>query len=243
MKHLLHGVLVTAVAFLAVESASAAIIIDSFDDSQVVTQTGIGTAAGFVNGAMIGGQRDVEVIVTNGETDLEMTADAGGNSLLTHSQDSNVVGSTLVVWDGIDNDPLTVDPTGLGGVDLTGGGILDAIAIRITFDDLPVNLTMRVGNGANVSERMLALPGGIFSPILFVLPFASFATLSGTGADFMDVGVIELMIDGQIGGTDVEIDFLQAITEVPEPATLTLLASSLFGLFVIRRRKQKNQSA
>jgi hypothetical protein len=49
-----------------------------------------------------------------------------------------------VFWDGTPGDHTTVNPTGLGGVNLTAEGIQDSFAVVIPVTDIPAELTIAV---------------------------------------------------------------------------------------------------
>jgi hypothetical protein len=73
------------------------------------------------------------------------------------------------------------------------------------------------------------------------LPFASFVTLSGSGANFASVGAVKLLIDETAApGFSMSIDMVTAeadLAQVPEPGTFVLASGALVGLGLLRRRK------
>ncbi|MFW6074363.1 MAG: OmpL47-type beta-barrel domain-containing protein [Chloroflexota bacterium] len=98
-----------------------------------------------------------------------------------------------VQWDGPDDDGETLDPTGLGGVDLTDGGLNDTLYIYVLENNSGIDeLTTTVyTDGSNASTFTLDLPSftGLSSQG-FVMPMSDFVASEGTGADFTDVGAI-----------------------------------------------------
>jgi hypothetical protein len=148
----------------------------------------------------------VQVSVTTGNPPREAHVDVS-DSELRHSQDTGVIGQSLVQWDGVDGS-IALNTTGLNGFDLTEGGVHNAIAVTVIANDLPANLVFTIHSGANASAVTIALPGGITTaspPVTFAAPFVAFTTLSGSGANFTSAGAIELLIDGFNDSTDVTL--------------------------------------
>lgn len=133
----------------------------------------------------------------------------GVNSgFLSYSQDATIAGSGTIQWDGSDLSS-TLDPTGLGGIDLTAGATQDAILIGVAFDDLPVDVTLDVYTDAgNASSATITLPGLIFSATNFAIPYSVFTPLLGAGADFADVGAITLTFGSSVTAPDLVIDYV-----------------------------------
>lgn len=232
---------VTLIAFLSAASANA-VVIDTFDISQALkANSGITQDSGVagLDASILGGERDMLLDWFSGAANLELTANAGspGNGLLSFSAGAQTSGQGEVVWDGDDGDPLSLNPLGLGGIDLTDGGTLDRIAVGVESDDWPVHLVFEVyTNSFDWSSATLELPGGISSAQTFELLFSAFTpqvASIGAGADFTNVGAIRLIIDDQRAETDLSIRFVES---TPEPATLSLLA--LGGLALLRRRRR-----
>ena len=183
---------------------------------------------------ILGTEQDMAIEVNSGTGWLTLAADefdvfGEDLDLLSHSHDASITGQSWITWDGVAD-----TPTGLGGVDLTEGGLSSVFEFDVIMDDFAVDLTFTVWtDAANWSVGTIALPGGIpFNPgQTFVLPYADFTVGGGTGADFENVGAIELLIDGQIPGTDL----LLGIIQTPEPGTASLIM--LGALALLRRRR------
>ena len=109
----------------------------------------------------------------------------------------------------------------------------------VVFDDLPVDLSVRVWSDANnASNAVVSLPGGITSLTNVSVLFSAFSTTHGAGADFSNVGMVELVVGPGMAATDVLVDTIY--TEfVPEPSSLLLIGMSFCGLLVINRRRAK----
>src|SRR6266545_2874536 len=204
------------VALLAVPVAGAAqsITIDSFTTNQAslsLTFPPAGTSASSsVSGAgILGGERDLEINLTAGVIAGNGMSAVVGSGFFSYSQDATISGTGRIQWDGTDGS-ATLNPTGLGGLDLTAGGSQDAFVLDFTFDDLPVDVVIEVFSDAgNASSLTLTTPGLIFSTTNFVVPYSAFTTSLGAGADFSNVGAIVLTLGSSITAPDVVIDDIQ----------------------------------
>ena len=194
--------------------AQSGYTVDLFDTAQSLTQTGVGSTSSTADDTdsdILGDERDLEVTVTSGSNDLAVTVNQAGNSLLSHSQDSDIYGWTRITWDGNDNDATTLNATGLGGVDLTQSGTKTGFHLRVNFCDLGVTITLSVYTDAsNWSTYDLVIPGLVTSPRSFFVPFGDFSVGGGSGATFSNVGAVVMYIDGtSTGGLDLNIDYLE----------------------------------
>jgi len=214
------AVLLLALAALAAAPAPAQVVIDSFTTIQATISDPPGGASNVATaGADILGQRrglrvrrfagagPVSAGVAGGELDLSVAAT---------TPDSN--GAVFVTWDG-DSDPNVLNPTGLGGVDLTAGG---AGAFRFTISQAVAgtSLVLEVYEDADsVSRGGVVLPL-IAAPVDIFVDFSSLATAPGaaTPADLTFVGAIVLRVEADEATPAVLID--QIVTAVPEIAAL-----------------------
>ena len=202
---------------------AATILVDHFDtgaqDFSVIIPAGGGTvgAGQSVAATVFGGERDLVITATAPAIAASETYAArvltGSIGRLSLSADPEVQGVATITWDGADGNPFVLNPTGLGGTDLTGGGTNNAFHLVILFDDLPVNVILRVySSAANWSQATANLPGGILSGsrVDFTIPFASFTTGGGTGANFNSAGAIVLIVDATASpGADVTLDLVE----------------------------------
>ncbi|MBX3413735.1 MAG: hypothetical protein KF708_13675 [Pirellulales bacterium] len=238
----LRGLLgIFAVVLVAGTAQGAGLVsIDSFDVNQFDQAFGpASSSSSSASGSgILGGTREVTAATTAGLPFQRLQAESnlGNASFFSHSQDSTIIGSTTITYDG---GGVGFNPTGLGGVDITNGGLLDQIGIRVSVNDLPVDIKLTAyTDGANFSEYTLSLPGGIFSDTDFFVNLASFTTAGGSGADFTNLGALQLFIDGQLPGTDLIFDFLANGQTVPEPVSVLGWAVCMLtaGVFVYRRK-------
>ncbi|MEJ5311578.1 MAG: PKD domain-containing protein [Anaerolineae bacterium] len=212
---------VLALCFTAPVLAQSPITVDDWGTEQTLTLTVPGVVSSTVTGTvMLGDERDLRVELTSGDAvTAQVTAGA-----LYYEAGVGAQAAALLVWDGEDGDPAALVPTGLGGVDLTGGGTQNAFVLPLTLD-ANTRFTLTVYTGASlVSTYTVALsPGTGNLPFTHTVPFGAF---SGA-ADFANVGAIalELATDGGgivlLGGfrtTTVAADLVITKEVYPDPA-------------------------
>jgi hypothetical protein len=182
------------------------------------------------------------VDMISGPTALSLIVNPWGGELLVHDSGASVQGSSMTVWDGPDGDPLALDPTGLGGVDLSAGG-LDAFRLSYVLADLTGNVSLTVYDasdptGNTWSKADVSLPGGIFAPVDIDVPFTDFTTVGLNGpASFSNVGAIALQITNSTNGS---LDVLMSkVSVVPEPATGLLTLLGLAGTLIPLRGRRR----
>jgi uncharacterized repeat protein (TIGR01451 family) len=227
-SHVVPGIAVLAALLAAPFPAAAQILIDSFSTNQsalTLTYPPAGTtASSSVSGAgILGGERDLSINLTGGVIAGNTMSATVSSGFYSYSQDATIAGTGTIQWDGADGS-ATLNPTGLGGVDLTMGGTQDAILIGTFFDDLPVNLVIEVFTDAgNASTATVALPGLIFSSTNFAFPYSSFTTTLGAGADFTNVGAIVLSAGSAMTAPDLVLDFVQTTALINATKTVALV--------------------
>ncbi len=175
--------------------------IDGFTTTQVVEATPplpASALASLLDPAVLGGERDLFVELTNSTNPISSVALASSGGKLYFASGSDVTGVAKVVWDGVDGNGQLVNPTGLGGIDLTqaDGNTMTGIALTSGADHPNAKITMRIYTDANNwSEFTTTVPesvGGTASGQA-VFHFDDLPTAkSGSGADFTNVGALEL---------------------------------------------------
>lgn len=234
MRVLSFTAVMLAVAVFALPAS--AFIIDSFDDTQSQSaSSGTPVDSGTLAGGMIGGSRDLTANWTSGPNTVDADVNSGSSSLLNISLGADTLGTVDVIYDG--------GGGGFAATDFTVGGTLNAIAMQIPFDDLPVDIEIVALSLTGTSALTLNPGGGIFAPTSLDYLFGSFVTQSGTGADFTAVTGLELHISPNFPATDLQIDFIETTfvppPGVPEPSTYVLGAMGLLGLGLFLRRKRQ----
>lgn len=188
--------------FTVIDSFNAApqLVFDDSGDGVPVTSSAQGPTS-----EIIGGERDVLVNKTsvNGRVQISVN-DPLFPGFLSFDSIQTGQGRRLISWDGLDGDALVLDDAGLGGVDLTSSGAATGLRLDIGADSAAGNATIRIytndgvaGTATRFSTAVVAIPdtGGEASALEFV-PFSAFVPTSGGGADFTQIGAIELEITG-----------------------------------------------
>jgi len=195
-----HPVVITA----ADATGTAGMMIDSFDSTtQAVAVTStvpMSDSNSMLASEALGGQRDLFVELLSGAGGVELEVNLLNLGLLTFSNKLDAVGRGVVTWDGPDNDADQLDPIGLGAIDLTENG--SNLGVRYILLGGEVSggvLTMHIytdaGNYSSVSQAIPQMPVGM-GEIVMLLRFSDFAVSGGSGADFTNVGAIQLEIQG-----------------------------------------------
>ena len=215
-------------------SFATPILIDAFDSApaQVLSVpccSGTDSSAVDTAGAL-GGERDIETTMLTGVFGTQDLFAGPPLNGLYHAQQPLMTGQTKVTWDGNDNDPTNLNPTGLGGLDFTDGGSNNGLHIRVISANGPADLIFTAySDGSNYSSATLTLSGSL-SNQNFLVPFTSFVTQAGSGADFSNIGALELLIDGSsTPGFQILLDTLALSThdfgDLPAAYALTTQAN------------------
>ena len=175
-------------AFLASPPASA-VVVDDFSTLQLPL-TVPPDAASTVGGAgVLGTNRDLTASRLSGPGAV---ATSVGGGQFTFIADPDTRGEAVLSWDG-DSDPAILDPTGLGGLDLTAGSAT-TFRLRVEGTTAGMELLMEVfSDGANSSRAALVLPA-IGAAADVHMAFLGFQPVLGAGADFANVGAIVLTV-------------------------------------------------
>lgn len=239
-------VLAVAVAGLAMVAGSAqAIIIDTFNDTTTSLvppffgpNSGLGpvtTASSNPGNEMVGDFRTMSITAFSNANGQGLTFEAdGGNTPneLAFSANAGVSGSGAVLWGGANG------TGGLGGVDITDGGINDALQLDFTgIDQGGVTLTFSITDGdGDVATRALTANIGQNAFL-----FNSFTNIGAV--NLMDVDFLELSIDVSVA-SDMTLDLVQTRqgeipdpNDAPLPATLVLLGLGAVAAARARRAK------
>ena len=221
---------------------AATLLIDNFNDAQSVQDApGAGTQVG-PTANIIGGYRDLLAESDAPEDQEGATELAAVNGMLTFNNDAEITGRGWVTYDGanlVGNDPLNVDPAGLGGIDFfdgAGAGFLfEIIAVDLPGIFIKIRAWDIFNNMVTYAESLPAGGGN---------PFVPLAAFSGGPIDWNQVGALQFFaqtgegndvpaLDGAIGSISVETGV------VPLPASALFLLGGFGALGALRSRRRK----
>lgn len=180
-------------------------VIDGFSTTQMVIATPPLPASDVTaqqDGSVLGGERDMYVVLTGSTNPFSSVALASSGGKLYFASGSGVTGQAKVVWDGVDGNGQLVNPTGLGGIDLTQaeGNTMTGIALTSGADHPNAQIKLRIYTDANNwSEFTTTVPQSVGGDATgqAVFHFDDVPTSkSGSGADFTNVGALELTFEG-----------------------------------------------
>jgi hypothetical protein len=217
-----------ALMFLAVGIVYAATVnVDTFNvgtQSLVANMSDTHDASSVSGGSdVLRTYRDAEVNYISGGTGVDITLkiDAGedpGTNRLSFSAESGGTGTAKVTWDG-DQDPETLDATGLNNADLVSsspanGGIY---IVALNADRTATLKLTGYDDATNYEDLSITVnqnDQGITRLDLFY-PFDIFTVRGGTGADWSSLGALVLDISGD-QDLDLTIDYMDARADVRE---------------------------
>jgi hypothetical protein len=209
----------------APQLASAGIIIDGFNPNSpfVVAMPGLGSNG---TGTAIGGNRDY----FGTKTSLRGAIMAAVQGFGVLSSDASTTATGTMQYDGTPGDIVNPFGLGVGGIDLTQGGLNNQFHLTVGVDLSGYQATLAVWTSGNLFTSSFIVPQGPPTNDVFV-SFASFG-----GANFANVGAIELRLN--TGATPVaEADFvITNFSAVPEPSSV-LLVLGLVAVGLCPRRK------
>ncbi|MCG8449019.1 MAG: carboxypeptidase regulatory-like domain-containing protein [Pirellulales bacterium] len=211
--------------------------IDGFTTSQIVEASPplpSSQPASLVDGSVLGGERDMWVELTESNNPISSVALATNGGNLYVASGPGATGNAKVVWDGLDGDGLLVNPTGLGGIDLTehDGNTMTGIALTSGADHPNAKITMRIYTDAgNWSEFTTTVPesAGGAATGKAIFNFSDTPTAQGgQGADFTNVGALELTFEG-VSALDGQVSLVGLVGRATKRADFTALPRLTVG--------------
>ncbi|MEN8217335.1 MAG: hypothetical protein ABFS56_13395, partial [Pseudomonadota bacterium] len=211
--------LVAAAALLFSVSAMAGpIIIDNFKDgTKVSVNNGESLCAEASSipeptSAIIGTERDMSITSVQGS--VTMDSFFVGLLIIEQETDANIV----LQWDGVDADggntgPCVLNHTGLGGVDLTVGGIIRKFNVMVSSTSpADTQIDFRIYTDAtHWSTYLLNVNSDQITP--HVIEHNEFTPAGADGGvDFANVGAIEMVVMVPKGRVSISFDLVE--TEV-----------------------------
>ena len=193
--------------------------IDSFaSTSQYVSGSLHGGKSGMSSASTpdaIGDHRNLYVQLTTFGGSVSMGADADWPGLLDFGSGAASNGLFWVNWDGNNSNPAVLNPTGLGQVDITSQGASTGIEFAVAADHDTGSVMLKVySNASNWSWASVPITntgdGSLSSSDSQFVPFSSFMTGGGTGANFSQVGAIQLSVNG-VNAIDGEVGPIAAV--------------------------------
>lgn len=202
-------IMTLAAGFVLAAGAQAQSIIDSFETWQFAKVGYCPCASNCVSTSApeaLGGERDLGVGRLEGSAMDSLFGDVCLTFPCTASLSCGpgVLGCMHISYDGFDNS-IAINPTGLGGVDLTEGGACNAFVL-LTTSDLGANVDVTVYQDAtHYSFAEIAIAADpTFTFAETVLPFAQFVPIGPEGgADFTQVGALDFVLCNGPAGADI----------------------------------------
>lgn len=263
--------------------------VDLFTTQQAIIKdtadggTGVDSTAGSaVDVTILGGFRDLNANAITGSvagslgTSIGVVTQAPVGSHLNFSNDAGVTGTGNIQWDGDDTAVGHIsglNETGLGGVDLTAGGTLNAFLLETISSDLGYEFTVTAYTSATQWTEISFLATAVIddgTPELSTIDFAGFTTVGLCGQNTqppLPAGVLSITCSDALGdpggfnvvdltnlgaldvnlntgaGT-VDIDLrLGSVTTIPEPTMLGLLGMAMLAGGLTRFTRRRTNRA
>jgi len=199
-------------------------IIDGFATSQTVTAAmpvGTTNASALAADEALGGERDISATLVAGGIGDSVTLSVGSGILAIDSGFS-ARGRYQVVWDSVDKNALVLNSTGLrvngSGVDLTEDGVYSFFELAGAADRPGGTAKVIVYTDAgNYSQATVSLSAGGSESVLLSLA-SDFAPVGGAGADFTNVGAVELLVETDVIALDVQFTDFRMVGTKTFPA-------------------------
>jgi uncharacterized repeat protein (TIGR01451 family) len=212
-------------------------IVDEFDSFQEVEASPPPNSAGVVSTqtdlTVMGGERDFRVEITAGSDQFSSVSLISAGGLLRLASGAMVTGNATIVWDGIDGNANSINHTGLGGLDFTldGPNRMTGIRLSVGADHPNSVVKLRIYSDAtHWSEFTTTVPESVGGAIdkQVVFNFSTPSSSGGGGADFANVGAIELTFVG-VNAVDAQISVAELVGVTTKTADFTALSQLSVG--------------
>ncbi|MGA2254372.1 MAG: SdrD B-like domain-containing protein, partial [Thermoguttaceae bacterium] len=163
----------------------------------------------------IGGHRNLYVQLTTAGGSVDLGANSDWPGLLDFGADAASNGIYWVNWDGNNSNAAVLNPTGLGQVDITSQGASTGIELNVAADHDNGFIMLKVFSNAN-DWSWASVPisdtgdGSLSSSDSQFVAFSTFTVGGGTGANFSEVGAIQLSVNG-VNAIDGEVGPIEAV--------------------------------
>ena len=187
--------------------------IDTFDvatQSASATSTQPSASSSVAAPEAIGGERDLFVQLTSPAGRLETVVNETTIGQIDFGSLGSSTGVRRVVWDGPDGSS-NLNPTGLGGMDLTVGGTQIGLDLNSGSDLGATGLIKVYSDSVNWSfaEFSVAANGGGATDSM-LLRFSEFVVGGGAGASFDNVGAMVFELDG-VANVDASVNSIKTL--------------------------------
>lgn len=229
LAKVIAGAFPVSIALLANHSIATAGVIDTFSTHQGAAtdySDGVGgsssTGGSAGDTSMLGGFRDIfadaisGAVVGANRTSIAVFNSSSAGDHLNFSNDVGVIGIGGIQWDGDDSAPghiVGLNPTGLGGIDITEGGTASEFVLEIISSDFGFQFTITAYTDSThwtaVTLAAISVPSGT-GPVMSSIDFAGFTTAAlcneVAGSPLLPEGVLAVVCSdavGNGGGTQV----------------------------------------
>jgi large repetitive protein len=192
-------------------------VIDSFDTTTqgIIASrfNGRSDSSSLVAPEALGGHRELFTQLNSTSGSLSLGANDYIPGVLDCASGAASNGTFQVIWDGTATNPKAANPTGLNHVDLTQSGANTAIQFVVGADHDNASLVLKVYTDANNWSQAtvpITNTGDGSATQAVNIPFSSFTVGAGSGANFANVGAVQLNING-VAAVDAEIGSISAI--------------------------------
>ncbi len=221
---------ILSVIVLAAASASAqavSFVIDDFSTNQQILLNGGASTTDTVFGSMLGGSRTITADATSGAGGFALAVQTGAFSPTANTLDvannSATAGVVTVTWDAAG--------AGLGGIDLTSGGIFNTISIDVLTIDTTTTveffLTDTLAVTGSIGPSSFAGQGS-FNVLL--------SDYAAQGVDITSINSVSMVLAGQVGW-DGAFDLIEVVA-LPSPTPLALMGLSVLAFGLVKRSKR-----